>query len=69
MNWTGQTLGLSFDAATYAQIQRSGIPAHLQIDLPQSGVSLATGVYDLTVGKAGTLEIAASSLAAAAAAP
>jgi hypothetical protein len=41
----------------------------LQIDLPQSGVSLATGVYDLTAGKAGTLEIAASSLAAAAAAP
>jgi hypothetical protein len=50
-------MGLNLDAKTYAAIQHSGIPAHLEIDLPQSDVYLATGIYDLESGKAGTLEI------------
>jgi hypothetical protein len=57
-NWTGETLALTLNAASYAQVQRAGIPVHLQIDLPQADLSLATGVYDLTAHKAGTLEIA-----------
>ncbi len=67
LNWTGQTMGMNFDARTYAAIQKSGIPAHLEIDLPQSDVYLATGIYDLQANKAGTLEIPinASPLAAA----
>jgi len=46
-NWTGETLALTLNAASYAQVQRAGIPVHLQIDLPQADLSLATGVYDL----------------------
>jgi hypothetical protein len=57
LNWTGQTMGLNFDAKTYAAIQKSGIPAHLEIDLPQTDVYLAVGIYDLQSGQAGTLEI------------
>ncbi len=57
LNWTGQTMSLKLDASTYAAIQRSGIPAHLEIDLPNTDVYLATGIYDLQANKAGTLEI------------
>jgi hypothetical protein len=41
----------------YKQIQKSGIPAHMEIDLPNKDVYLETGVYDWDTGKAGTLEI------------
>ncbi len=57
LNWTGSTLGLNLPAASYAQVQRSGIPAHLLLDLPPTAVSLATGVSDLTAAKSGSLEI------------
>jgi VWFA-related protein len=57
LNWTGQTMGLNFDAKTYTAIQRSGIPAHLEIDLPSADIFLATGIYDLEANRAGTLEI------------
>lgn len=57
-NWTGETLGLTLNPASYAQVERVGIPVHLQIDLPLEDLSLSTGVYDLTAHKAGTLEIA-----------
>jgi len=66
LNWTGETLGLTLNPASYAQVERIGIPVHLQLDLPAEGLSLATGVYDLAAHKAGTLEIAldAKSIAA-----
>jgi hypothetical protein len=57
VNWTGQTLALILNPDSYAQVRRVGIPVHLQIDLPSADLSLATGVYDLTAHKAGTLEI------------
>jgi VWFA-related protein len=57
LNWSGQTLGLSLNAASWAQVRQGGIPAHLQIDLPANSAWLATGVYDLTAAKAGTMEI------------
>lgn len=56
-NWTGQTLSISLNEADYSKVQRSGIPIHLQLDVPQTQVFLSTGVYDLTARKAGTLEI------------
>ena len=66
VNWTGQTLGLILNPASYAQVQRVGIPIHLQIDLTEGDVSLTTGVYDLGAHKAGTLEIPISNQSAAA---
>jgi VWFA-related protein len=62
LNWTGQTMGLTLDAKAYAAIQKSGIPAHLEIDVPNTDVYLATGIYDLEANKAGTLEIPLNSL-------
>jgi VWFA-related protein len=57
LNWTSQTMGLNFDAKTYPEILKSGIPAHIEIDLPQSDVFLSAGILDLEDGHAGTLEI------------
>jgi VWFA-related protein len=68
LNWAGGTLNLDLKDAAYAAIQRSGVPAHMQIDVPKGDAYLATGVYDWTSNKAGTLEIpltAAKSVAAA----
>ena len=58
LNWEGETLVMDLAPEMYTAIQRSGIPAHFEIDLPSNqDVFLATGVYDWEAGKAGTLEI------------
>jgi VWFA-related protein len=57
VNWVGVTQNMNINPTTYTAIQRSGIPAHLEIDLPQQDVYLATGVYDWASKRAGTLEI------------
>jgi hypothetical protein len=44
----------------FASIQKSGVPVHLEIDLPSSVAYLETGVYDWSSGKAGTLEVPVS---------
>jgi VWFA-related protein len=57
VNWAEATLGMNLSPAVYASIQKSGIPAHAEIDLPNTDVYLETGIYDWGSGKAGTLEI------------
>jgi VWFA-related protein len=57
VNWAGATQGMNLDPNVYAEIQKSGIPVHAEIDLPNTDVYLETGVYDWGSGKAGTLEI------------
>jgi len=57
LNWTGNTLALNLSPAAYAQVQRQGIPLHLQLDLPNADATVSTGVYDLSARTAGTLEI------------
>jgi hypothetical protein len=57
LNWAGGTVNLNLKDAAYAAIQRSGVPAHIELDVPKGEAYLATGVYDWTSNKAGTLEI------------
>jgi hypothetical protein len=57
VNWTGGTQVMNLKPEIYTTIQKSGIPAHMEIDLPNADVYLVTGVYDWGSGKAGTLEI------------
>lgn len=58
VNWVGGTNVMNLTPDLYAAMQRSGIRAHFDIDLPaNSEVLLETGVYDSATGKAGTLEI------------
>jgi hypothetical protein len=62
LNWTGDTSKFNLKPAIYASIEKSGMHAHMEIDVPQGEAWLATGVYDWNAGKAGTLEIPLSSL-------
>jgi len=57
VNWEGGTMETHLQPATYTEVQKSGLPAHMNIDLPKGDLILVTGVYDWTTGKAGTLEI------------
>jgi VWFA-related protein len=62
LNWTGNTANFNLKPATFASIEKSGLRAHMEIDIPQGEAWLATGVYDWNTGKAGTLEIPLNSL-------
>jgi len=57
VNWVGVTQAMELKPELFAPIQKSGVPVHLEIDLPNSDVYLETGVYDWETAKAGTLEI------------
>jgi hypothetical protein len=57
LNWNGGTMAVNLSAESFAAVQRTGIPAHLEIDLPSTAIFLEAGVYDWTARKAGTLEI------------
>jgi VWFA-related protein len=69
VNWVGISQIMNINPPTFAAIQKSGIPAHLEIDLPNQDVYLATGVYDWASQKAGTLEIPLNLLQAQSAEP
>jgi VWFA-related protein len=58
LNWNGGIQKMNLPPQTYAAIQKSGIPAHVEIDVPlDQPVVLSSGVYDWRTGKAGTLQI------------
>jgi VWFA-related protein len=57
LNWAGGTLNLNLKDDAYAVIRRSGVAAHIEIDVPKGNAYLVTGVYDWAANKAGTLEI------------
>jgi hypothetical protein len=58
LNWNGGVEEMNLKPELYGAIGKSGIPAHLEIDLPTGkDVWLVTGVFDPQTGKIGTLEI------------
>ena len=57
VNWAGATQEMNLQPDIYTAIQKSGVPAHLEIDVPDEDVWLEIGVYDWNTGKAGTLEV------------
>lgn len=57
VNWVSETETIRLNPAEYDSVLRSGIPAHLDIDLPRgTSVRMVTGLYDLNSGLAGTME-------------
>jgi VWFA-related protein len=62
VNWVGVTQGMALTPENFAAIQKSGVPVHLEIDLPSSAAYLETGIYDWSSGKAGTLEVPVNSV-------
>jgi VWFA-related protein len=57
VNWAGGTIPINISAEQFTAAQRTGIPAHLEIDLPRTENFLEVGVYDWQARKAGTIEI------------
>jgi len=57
VNWEDVTQKMNVKPDTWTTIQKSGVPAHMEIDLPNEEIYLNTGVYDWGSNKAGTLEI------------
>ncbi len=62
VNWLGDTETLVVSPEQYSSIQKTGLSAHLEIDLPSNmDLHVVTAVYDMNSGKAGTLEVPVSS--------
>ena len=58
LNWAGGVQVMNLKPDIFAAIQKSGVPAHVEIDVPSDkDIYLATGVYDWETGRAGTLEV------------
>jgi VWFA-related protein len=57
LNWMVHLVGLVIRPEQYEGAQKSGIPFHLDIDVPSGEVYLRSGICDTASGKAGTLEI------------
>lgn len=65
VNWEEGTQQMTLKPDVYAAIQKSGIPIHMEIDLPNTDLYLKLGVVDGTSGKTGTLEIPIHPMSAA----
>jgi len=48
---------IKIPAKDYPNVQKGGLQAHKEIDVPQGGAFLRTGIYDLKSGEAGTLGV------------
>jgi VWFA-related protein len=57
LNWMVRSLDLDMDAARYAQVKANGVNFNLDIDVPNGGVILRSGVFDLNANFAGTVEV------------
>jgi len=58
LNWAGGTQAMNLKPDLFAAIERSGLPAHLEIDLPaETEIRFSAGVFDWETGKAGTMEV------------
>jgi VWFA-related protein len=66
LNWDVHFVGLAVRPEQYAEAQKSGIPLHLDLNVPPGDVYLRSGIYDTFSSKAGTLEIPLNAVVAAA---
>jgi VWFA-related protein len=56
-NWVVRRFPLSIKPEVYAEMLKSGMHAHLEIDIPEGDFFLRTGLHDAGSGKIGTLGI------------
>jgi VWFA-related protein len=57
LNWIVRQFQVAVPPDRYAEVQKLGFPVNLEIDLPASDIYLRSGVYDVGLNKAGTLEV------------
>jgi VWFA-related protein len=57
LNIVKRKSALTMDPKAFQSVQKAGLQAHEEIDVPQGEVYLRTGIFDLTSGNCGTLGI------------
>ena len=57
VNWMVRNVDLDMDAARYAEVKANGVNFSLDIDVPNGGLTLRSGIFDLNANLAGTLQI------------
>lgn len=62
LNWMVREIGLAVRPEQLAEARKSGIPLHLDFDVPAGAVSLSSGVYDSSANRAGTVEVSMASI-------
>ncbi len=62
LNWILRQVNLNLGDSHYAIVQANGVNLYLQIDGPEDGISLRSGVYDLNANLTGTLAIPLSAV-------
>jgi VWFA-related protein len=62
VNWMVRNVDLDMDAARYAEVKSNGVNFSLDIDVPNGGLTLRSGIFDLNANLAGTLQIPLSSV-------
>jgi hypothetical protein len=62
LNWMLRQINLDLNAARYKAAETNGVNFYLEIDAPNDGAVLRSGVYDLNASLAGTLEIPLSTI-------
>jgi len=59
---------ISLNPELYMTFEKTGVPLHEEIEVPDTNVYLRTGIYEIETGKAGTLEVPLNQVAASGAA-
>lgn len=57
LNWVGNTVPINLSQAAWDQSSRDGLQIHQVLDLPAGDVFLRVGLYDLSSGRFGSVEI------------
>ncbi len=57
LNWMLRQVNLNLDATQYKAAQTNGVNLYLEIDAPDEGVRMESGVYDLNSNLAGTTAV------------
>jgi len=65
LNWMEREVPLDMDAKRFAAIQETGVNFRLELDIPNAGASLRTGIMDANSGHTGTLQVSLNQVTSA----
>ena len=62
LNWIERAYQLKMNAEQFSEVEKRGLKFHLVLDIPKDGVSLRTGICDLSSHRVATLEVPLASV-------
>ena len=62
LNWIERAYQLRMNADQFSEVEKRGLKFHLVLDIPKDGVSLRSGICDLTSHRVATLEVPLASV-------